>query len=232
YIIRNEQSVGPFAIETLLAEGLTPNTMVWRAGLTDWIPASSLPELNNLFEEQSAFGAYAEPVIDPEQTRYQPNPQAAAQGQYHSNHNASQQPQQPYGQAQQPYGQSQQPYGQTQRPYGQPQQPYGYRQPMYGYQQPVYGQPQPAYGSNHTNWMTPAIISTIIGALFSCIGLIFGIIAINAASKANQAYAMGDYISGDANNSTARTMTIIAFVIGGIGILATLFFFFLGLASI
>lgn len=162
----------------------------------------------------------------------------------------TQQPQNPYGQPQNPYGQPQQrygqqpgytsdpnrngygcppynPYGQQQQPYGQ--QPYGQQQPYRQPQQPQnpygqnpYGQPQQPYGQYHYNWMTWAIIGTVVGFLFSCIGLIFGIIAINASSKANTAYAMGDNLTGDANNSTAKTMTIIALVLGGVGLLVTI----------
>lgn len=69
--------------------------------------------------------------------------------------------------------------------------------------------------------MTPAIIGTVIGALFSCIGLIFGIIAINSAGKANSAYQMGDYVNGASYNSTAKTMTIISYVLAGIGLIGT-----------
>lgn len=70
--------------------------------------------------------------------------------------------------------------------------------------------------------MTAAIIGTIVGALFSCIGLIFGIIGINYAGKANNAYAIGDQINGASFNSTAKTMTIISYVLAGIGLLGTI----------
>lgn len=125
----------------------------------------------------------------------QPNYGNPHGGGYHSNPNG-------YGPQQRPYGQ-QQPYGQDfyrQNPYGHPQ---------YGYQAP-------------TNWMTWAIVGTILGFFFSCIGAIFGIIGINAASKANAAYAAGDYINGDSNNSTAKTMTIVSLVVAGIGLLAAI----------
>ncbi|MDE6296200.1 MAG: GYF domain-containing protein [Muribaculaceae bacterium] len=242
YIIRNEQSVGPFPYENLLGEGLTSDTPVWRQGLSDWVPAGTLEELQPLLEDQSAFGTYAQPLEPEPNTASAQNgcsPNQAYQntnptGGYHSNHNPDQsREEQPYGN--QPYGQ--QPYGQA--PYGQPnpygQQPYGHQadqqsgfgqypygqRPPYGQQYP-YGQ-QPGYGQMyHTNWMTAAIIGTIVGALFSCIGLIFGIIGINYAGKANNAYAIGDQINGASFNSTAKTMTIISYVLAGIGLLGTI----------
>lgn len=120
-----------------------------------------------------------------------------------------------------PYA-GQNPYGQR-TPYGQPQ----YGQPQYG--QPQYGnRPDPynIYGRSpepipHTNWLTWAIIGAVFGALFSCIGMIFGIIGITKAQKANKYYAEGFQQEGDTNNASARTMTIIALVLGGIGFLLT-----------
>lgn len=73
----------------------------------------------------------------------------------------------------------------------------------------------------HTDWLPWAIVATILGAIFSCIGLILGIFAISQANKANNAYAMGDNFVGDTANSSAKTLTIITFVIAGIGIITT-----------
>ena len=185
FIISEGQQAGPFPKEHLKARGVEKGTYVWREGLEGWVPASELPELQDIFEET---------II-----------QAV--------------PQQPYGQPQQPYGQPQQPYGQPQQPYGQPQQPYGQPQPPYGQPQP-YGNPVP-----HTNWMPWAIVGTIVGALFSCIGMIFGIIGIVKANNANKAYAVGDETGGDMNNSSAKTMTIIALVLAGIGLIVNLVWF-------
>ena len=192
FIISEGQQAGPFPKEHLKARGVEKDTYVWREGLEGWVPASELPELQDIFEET---------II-----------QAV--------------PQQPYGQPQQPYGQPQQPYGQPQQPYGQPQPPYGQPQQPYGQPQPPYGQPQP-YGNPvpHTNWMPWAIVGTIVGALFSCIGMIFGIIGIVKANNANKAYAVGDETGGDMNNSSAKTMTIIALVLAGIGLIVNLVWF-------
>lgn len=182
YIIRDGQRFGPFTADRLPYEGLTPDSYVWRPGLADWQPASTLPELSsylyphNQQQEESAFGTYAE--MPPSHTPPHYN----------------------YGQPGQGY---KQPYNN------------GYPQPNGGYPQPNGGYPQ------HYNWMTWAIIGTILGGLFSCIGLIFGIIGITKASSANRAYAMGDTLQGDQFNSTAKTMTIISLVLAGIGIIAT-----------
>lgn len=105
FIISDGQQKGPYPKEVPTMQGVTPETFVWREGMSGWEKASALPELADLFVEESAFGAYAQPE--------QPY----------------QQPQQPYQQPQ--YGQ--QPYQQqyVQPPY---QQPYrqGYMPGNYG----------------------------------------------------------------------------------------------------
>lgn len=199
FIISEGQQAGPFPKEHLKARGVEKDTYVWREGLEGWVPASELPELQDIFEETIIQAVPQQPYRQPQQPYRQP--------------------QQPYGQPQQPYGQPQQPYGQPQQPYGQPQQPYGQPQPPYGQPQP-YGNPVP-----HTNWMPWAIVGTIVGALFSCIGMIFGIIGIVKANNANKAYAVGDETGGDMNNSSAKTMTIIALVLAGIGLIVNLVWF-------
>ena len=74
--------------------------------------------------------------------------------------------------------------------------------------------------TNRTNWMPWAIVGTVLG-LCSCLGLVFGIIGIVNASKANNLYAAGDDYLGDAANSTAKTMTIISLVIGGLNLIGS-----------
>ncbi len=242
YIIRYGNRVGPFPADRLLAEGLTPETLVWCQGMTDWQPASSVAALHSILHsqpepEESAFGTYAEMPPTPPQgnsstqyyamigdTRVGPMPasdltayglkpdtpvwckgmgdwvpasdvpEVAAQL-------ASNRPANPY------YGNGQQQYASGQYQANAQQWP--------DMQGPGVPAPQ------HYNWMTWAIIGTILGGLFSCIGLIFGVIAISKANSANNAYAMGDTVRGNSDNSTAKTMTIISLVLAGIGVIGT-----------
>ncbi|MCM1370016.1 MAG: DUF4339 domain-containing protein [Candidatus Amulumruptor caecigallinarius] len=69
----------------------------------------------------------------------------------------------------------------------------------------------------HTNWMPWAIVVTVAGFLCSCIGIVFGIIGIVQANKANTFYSRGMEVEGDRANATARTMTIIGIVLCVIG---------------
>lgn len=43
------QQQGPFKREELVPQGLTPSTLVWRQGMSQWMAASAMPELADLF---------------------------------------------------------------------------------------------------------------------------------------------------------------------------------------
>lgn len=105
--------------------------------------------------------------------------------------------------------------GQSVNQYGQPQ----YGQPQYG--QPQYGQPQHGLPADWTNWLPWAIISAVLGFSFSCIGLIFGIIAINNANKANRLIRCGQEQEARSVNNSAKSMTIVSLVLAGIGLVAS-----------
>lgn len=92
YIISNGVQLGPYTKEELGLQNLTPSTPVWREGLSEWVEASTLPELAEVLQSASVNPSYE-------------NPQ---KGQY-PDFNNTPNPQPPYGQPQQPYGQP--PYG-------------------------------------------------------------------------------------------------------------------------
>lgn len=168
YIIINGAQAGPYPKEELTAHGLTADSMVWRAGMSDWMPASEVAELKE--------------VLYPRRRNF--------------DFKKTEEAEQPYQQAQQPYG-------------------HDNRTQVYG--QPAYQQQNQAYHAP-TNWMSWAILATVLG-LCSCIGFILGIIAITNASKANNAYIAGNRTLGDSANSTARTLTIVALCFDGLGII-------------
>lgn len=179
FAIINGAQAGPMSKGQLALAGITPQTMVWRQGLQDWVKAETLPELNDIFMDDSAFGGYARPeqLVNP----------------YAGDENKTPEP--PVAPA--PYNNP----GQSPRP--NPYNPYSYN-------------PEPIA---HTNWMPWAIVGTILGTAFSCIGMIFGIIGIVKANKANGFYQNGMKAEGDVANSSARVMTIIALVLGALGLI-------------
>ena len=105
YIGKNNERLGPFPLEKLISNGLTPDSLVWCQGMPGWKRATEVPEVAALFAPQPP----AQPQYAPQVQDYQ---QPYQQPQY----------QQPY---QQP--QYQQPAYQQQYGYQQPQ--YGYRPP-------------------------------------------------------------------------------------------------------
>jgi len=50
FITRDGQNLGPFTTDQLIPNGLTPQSYVWRAGMTGWQPVGNLPELMALFQ--------------------------------------------------------------------------------------------------------------------------------------------------------------------------------------
>lgn len=45
YILTNNIKQGPFSLEELKTKGITGNTLIWKSGLSEWIPAMQLAEL-------------------------------------------------------------------------------------------------------------------------------------------------------------------------------------------
>lgn len=97
YLQQNGQPIGPFEMDQLVANGCTPNSMVWREGLPQWVQAKDLEELAGCFATASAqpqFQPQPQPVPMQPQV-VQPQPQFNQQQPYQ---------QQPYGQGYQQYG--------------------------------------------------------------------------------------------------------------------------------
>lgn len=113
--------------------------------------------------------------------------------------------------------------------YANPQQPSAGRYPNYQQPQQYGAFNNPAnqgngYANPPTNWKTLAIIATVVGFLFSCIGGIVGIFAIVQAGKGENAMRMGDDFSARNAWSTCKTLTIVSFVLSGIGLIANIFY--------
>ena len=54
FIAFNGQQQGPFTIEALRSQHITPETLVWAQGMSNWMPAGQVGELQSLFMGQPA----------------------------------------------------------------------------------------------------------------------------------------------------------------------------------
>ncbi len=188
YIIKYGRQEGPYTVEGLQNAGITPETPVWRQGMTEWQAASRLPELASLFpmqEEESAFGSYA---------RLGDIPPQNGSGSPYEHQNA-------YGQ-QSPYQQPN-PYPQNQpNPY--PQNP----------QKPVGGSSQPH--TNWMPWAilgTVLGLCSCVGLICGVIGIIYASKANNAYLSGS--YYDGDQANSTAKVMTI--ISLIMGVLGIIG---------------
>lgn len=253
YIVVNGEQKGPFQKEDLRQYNITPETLVWRTGMSEWTKAALIPELADIFTVDVEINS-PEPQenVIPDNGWYamlagnRVGPATVAElisrglrpdtPVWHNGMSgwmpASSRTEimQALNNTRPPYFDS---YGspdfRNNPQYGQP--PFGSRQSFGdGQQYPNFSDNRqydnkPPYGNSpaRTNWMPWAIAATIVGFLFSCIGAIFGIIAIVQANKANEMYAAGYREQGDASNNTAKIMTIIGLVLAGVGLVSSTF---------
>ncbi len=56
----NGQQAGPFSLDQLAQKAITPETLVWAQGMTDWTPAWKVAELRNVLEAAEAIRANTE----------------------------------------------------------------------------------------------------------------------------------------------------------------------------
>ncbi len=68
YIANNGQQFGPFDVKDLLANGLNQSSLVWCEGMVNWMPATQVPEVSQLFNQVPP----AVPPTQPQQQPYQP----------------------------------------------------------------------------------------------------------------------------------------------------------------
>jgi hypothetical protein len=65
YYTDGKERFGPFTLDQLKEKGITGSTLVWKEGLTDWVPAGQMMELNSLFGGETHLppvAAYQSPL--------------------------------------------------------------------------------------------------------------------------------------------------------------------------
>ena len=128
----------------------------------------------------------------------------------------------PHGsqQVQQPYTPQESVYPQQQ---AFPQQQYGpqYPHPQQPYQ---YGGGNGMLPAGWVNWKGWAIAGTIVGIFSCCLGWIFGLIGVIRATEANTFAKAGMMEQAQEANKSAKTMTLVSVIIGGISLLVIMIY--------
>ena len=81
HLIRNGKQEGPFSVEELSQQGITPESEVWSPGMADWKQAGDVPELTAVLQraefeasQQAARAAENQPTMgQPYEPSYTPN---------------------------------------------------------------------------------------------------------------------------------------------------------------
>lgn len=76
--------------------------------------------------------------------------------------------------------------------------------------------------------MTEAVLATVFGFIFSCLGGVFGIVAIVNASNVDKRFQLGDVAGAEHAAKQAKMWTIIAAVVTVIGLIITVFAYAVG----
>lgn len=83
YAMLGSERVGPMSLDELRSRGITPQTPVWRTGMSDWANASTFPELASCFQPpQPSYPPYNQ------MPNSAPGPNYAAGGYYGSYDNS------------------------------------------------------------------------------------------------------------------------------------------------
>lgn len=77
FLVINGEKSGPFTIDQLATQQLTPQTLVWTEGMSDWAPAQQFAELSSLFAPQAPSAPTPEapqPTATPQAPAYNAAP--------------------------------------------------------------------------------------------------------------------------------------------------------------
>lgn len=191
WIIVNDHHDGPYSVDTLVANGLKPEDLVWTEGLADWTPAGNILELAEAMNLRDSMAATpAEPaapvsaeVIEIVETEAEaPMEQEAA-----CDAEPAQQPQP------------------AQQPYAAPQMKTAYTQAA----------PSQAAAMTQAEPCPPAYIAWSILVTVLCCTIV-GIPAIVFASMTKSAYYRGDLAKAKRYSEITQWFIIAAIVLGAV----------------
>ena len=56
YVNDRQERIGPIDLSEILMHPINANTLVWRKGMAQWVPAGSIPEVSEYLAPTSSFG--------------------------------------------------------------------------------------------------------------------------------------------------------------------------------
>lgn len=191
WIIVNDHHDGPYSVDTLVANGLKPEDLVWTEGLADWTPAGNILELAeamNLRDSMAATPAEPAAPVSAEVIKIvETEAEAPMEQEAACDAEPAQQPQP------------------AQQPYATPQ------------MQTAYTQAAPSQGAAMTQAepCPPSYIAwSIIVTVLCC--TIVGIPAIVFASMTKSAYYRGDLAKAKRYSEITQWFIIAAIVLGAV----------------
>lgn len=242
FIHINGQQLGPFTFEQLAREGIHAQTMVWRPGMEQWAPASTVPELNALIERpepkaesvQEAPQTHVyepatvhEPEPEPEPgPRPEPEPEPAGRSENFAPFNVEPaikvEPEKPIRQPEgRPEPAEEPDYSrQRQHPPRQQEQEYihydNFSQAPNPYEQTI-------MESIRYSWKGMSVWGIIFSILsFNIVGLVIGIIAVVKSNSARRHMLFEFYMQAYTDNHTSKILGILSFILGLVSLISLL----------
>ena len=74
FLIINGEKSGPFTIDQLTTQQVTPQTPVWTEGMSDWVSAQQIAELSSLFASHAPTPEASQPTATPQAPAYNAAP--------------------------------------------------------------------------------------------------------------------------------------------------------------
>lgn len=59
YVDARNQQAGPYSLNDLVAQGITSSTLVWKQGMSGWVPAAQVPEVAAALQRGTVSGGGA-----------------------------------------------------------------------------------------------------------------------------------------------------------------------------
>ena len=70
YYVNDGKSVGPYSIEELMKQPITPDTYVWTKGLVNWVKLTELPEVYQRYLQKDMLPQIpTEPIVEKQENK-------------------------------------------------------------------------------------------------------------------------------------------------------------------